>query len=287
MYVVMGATGHVGSSVASNLLAQKQAVVVVTRDAAKAEEWRGRGADACVIDDVRSVDQLRQAFKRGRRAFLLNPPAPIDTDTDREERETVRCILEALQDSGLEKVVAESTGGAQPGERCGDLNVLYEFEQGLERQPIPAHCIRAAYYYSNFDGMLGQAKRGRLPSMYPADLKIPMAAPEDLGKIAARLLQESPADTGVTYAEGPERYSFADAALAFQQALGRPVALEVLPRTQWEEAFRELGFSPAAADSYARMTAATADSDFEVPGEPARGAVTLRDYIALLVEAEG
>jgi hypothetical protein len=31
----------------------------------------------------------------------------------------------------LEKVVAESTGGAQPGDRIGDLNVLWELEKGL------------------------------------------------------------------------------------------------------------------------------------------------------------
>lgn len=39
---------------------------------------------------------------------------------------------------GLEKVVLESTLGAQPGERCGDLNVLYDFEQGGRLQGV--HC---------------------------------------------------------------------------------------------------------------------------------------------------
>jgi uncharacterized protein YbjT (DUF2867 family) len=82
---------------------------------------------------------------------LLNPPADTSADTDAVERWTVACILAALGDSGLEKVVAESTGGAQPGERIGDLSVLWELEQGLGHLPISAAINRAAYYMSNWD----------------------------------------------------------------------------------------------------------------------------------------
>jgi hypothetical protein len=57
----------------------------------------------------------------------------------------------ALEGSGLEKVVAESTGGAQPRDRIGDLNVLWELEEGLSRQTIPAAINRAAYYMTNWD----------------------------------------------------------------------------------------------------------------------------------------
>jgi uncharacterized protein YbjT (DUF2867 family) len=93
---------------------------------------------------VFDVDALRAILRTGRRAFLLNPPADPSTDTDEQERRSVAAILQALEGSGLERVVAESTMGAQPGERLGDLNVLYEFEQGLRRQPIPASVIRRA-----------------------------------------------------------------------------------------------------------------------------------------------
>lgn len=49
----------------------------------------------------------------------------------------------------VEKVVAQSTGGAQRGERIGDLNVLWEI--------------------------------GKLPTMFAVDLAMPMVAPRDLG----------------------------------------------------------------------------------------------------------
>ncbi|MET3758151.1 uncharacterized protein YbjT (DUF2867 family) [Rhizobium binae] len=232
---------------------------------------------------VHDVTSLRTVFRRGKRAFLLNPNADIASDTDREERETVRCLLEAIEGSGLEKVVAQSTMGAQPGEQCGDLNVLYELEVGLRNQPIPASVIRAAYYYSNWDTMAGSVtKDGVLSTMLPADLALPMVAPEDLGRVAARLLQEPIEQIAIYAVEGPERYSPNDVAAAFAATLGRTVRVEVIPREAWEDAYRRSGFSDAAAHSYARMTALTADGP-EYPEDAIRGSIPLQTYIDGLV----
>jgi uncharacterized protein YbjT (DUF2867 family) len=283
MFIILGGTGHVGSAAAQALLDQGQPVTIVTRSAAQAESWERRGAGAAVAD-VHDVDRLRAVFRRGKRAFLLNPPAEISTDTDAEERETVRCILAALDGSGLEKVVAASTYGAQPGERVGDLTVLYELEQGLKAQPIPATVQRAGYYMSNWAPSLAAVREsGILPSMLPANLSIPMVAPEDLGTAAARWLVEPVERTGLHYVEGPEPYSPADVAAAFAAALGRPVEVKEIPREAWEQTFRGLGFSAPAARSYVRMTAASVDGGFEMPDQPVRGSVTLEDYIGALV----
>lgn len=283
MYVIMGGTGHVGSAVAETLLARGERVTIVTRDAGRADAWHAKGAEIAEAD-VNDVPSLRAAFRRGSRAFLLNPPADTTTDTDTVERRTVANILAALEGSGLEKVVAESTGGAQPGDRIGDLNVLWELEEGLRRQSIPAAINRAAYYMSNWDGLLDSVRRtGKLQTMFPADLPIPMAAPSDLGEIAAQRLVSSLGDAGIRYVEGPARYSSADVAKAFSEALGRPVEAVVTPRDKWKDAFRDLGFSEAAAESYARMTAASIDDGFDMPGDALRGKTTLEAYIRDLV----
>jgi uncharacterized protein YbjT (DUF2867 family) len=282
MYIVVGGTGHVGSAVARTLLADGEAVTVVTRNPEKAGAWRQRGAEVAVAD-VHDVTSLREVFRHGQRAFLLNPNADISSDTDREERETVRCLLEAIEGSGLEKVVAESTMGAQSGKELGDLNVLHELEVGLRNQPIPASVIRAAYYYSNWDTMLEPVtKDGVLSTMLPADLTLPMVAPEDLGRVAARLLQEPIEQIGMYPVEGPERYSPNDVAACFAAALGRAVRVDVIPRENWEDAYRSLGFSDAAACSYARMTALTADGP-EYPEDSIRGSISLQDYVGKLV----
>lgn len=283
-FVVMGANGHVGSAVANCLLERGESVVVVVHHGHGADAWKAKGAGIAEAD-VEDAVSLRRAFQRGRRAFLLNPPADIKTDTDAVERRSAKNILAGLEESRLDKVVAASTAGAQPGERLGDLSVLWEFEEGLRRQAIPAAINRAAYYMSNWDAMLNVVRaRGSLPSMLPADFKLPMVAPADLGKVAANRLVSSCDDVGVRHVEGPARYSPSDVARAFAVSLQRTVDISETPRAEWKEAFMKLGFSERAAESFARMTALSVDQGFDLGKETIHGAITLESYIQNLVE---
>lgn len=282
-YVIMGGTGHVGSATAEALLARGEAVTIVTRDAGRAGAWRAKGA-AVAEADVEDPASLRAALRLGRRAFLLNPPADTSTDVDAVERRTVANILAALEGSGLEKVVAQSTAGARPGERLGDLGVLWELEEGLRRQSIPSAVNRAGYYMSNWDGLLEAVRgTGRLPTMFPVDLALPMVAPSDLGRAAADRLVSPLDDVGVRYVEGPRHYSPRDAANAFAAALGRPVDVDVTPREGWKRAYLDLGFSDAAADSFAGMTAAVVDGGVDSREDAVRGETTLDSYVRDLV----
>jgi uncharacterized protein YbjT (DUF2867 family) len=170
MYIVLGTTGHVGSAVARGLVAAGEQVTVVTRDASKTADWQQQGATVAVVD-LHEVDHLRRVLQQGQRLFVLNPPAPPATDTAVEERRTVAAILAALPGSGIEKIVAESTYGAQPGGNLGDLGVLYELEQGLLASGIPTTILRAAYYMSNWEASLATAQQqGQVPTLYPPQL---------------------------------------------------------------------------------------------------------------------
>ena len=284
MHIILGGTGRVGSATARALLDMGEPVTIVGHDPAKADEWARAGAAfACV--DIHDSDALRAVFRGGKRAFLLNPNADPATDIDAEERRTVAAILSALEGSGLEKVVAVSTYGAQPGTQLGDLNILYELERGLAAQPIPATVQRAAYYFSNWDMALESARTsGVIQSLYPEDFELPMVAPADLGRTAARFLTEPAERTGVHYVEGPRHYTPGDVANAFSAALDRPVRVEVVPPQQWEDTFRSLGFSDPAAKSYAHMTGLTLAGPAK-PANPIRGGMELRDYIEALVPA--
>jgi uncharacterized protein YbjT (DUF2867 family) len=282
MHIILGATGHVGSAVAMTLPEQGEAVTVVTRDAGRAEPLTQRGA-AAAIADVHDTDTVRAVLRRGRSAFLLMPPADPSTDTVTEERRTVASIVRAVQGTDLQKVVLQSTYGAQPGEGLGDLSVLYEFERAVAALGVHTSIVRAAYYMSNWDSALATARdEGVVHTFFPSDFALPMVAPADLGRVAARLLTSEIDHTGVRYVEGPTTYTPADVAHAFAQALGRDVRAVETPRSEWLSAFQALGFSPAAAASYARMTAVTVDR-VERPDTPERGHTTLAEYINALV----
>jgi len=285
MHIILGGTGHIGSALAKILSGGGERVKIITRDAAKAQQSRQRGIEAAVAD-VNDAEALREVFRTGRRLFLLNPPADPATDTDAEERRSLASIMEAINGSGLEKIVAESTYGAQQVERGGDLGILFSMEQQLASQAIPYSVIRAAYYMSNWDAVLATARKdGEIHSFYPTDFTLPMVAPYDIAKVAAHLMTAPVEQTGTYHAEGPETYTPADVAAAFGAALSRPVRVVVTPREKWESAFKALGFSDPAADSYARMTALTLDNKYPPPADPFRGEITLTDYVGDLVRA--
>jgi uncharacterized protein YbjT (DUF2867 family) len=284
MHIILGGTGNVGSAVARALLKRREPVLVVTRDRSKAEGLRRDGADVAVAD-VHDVETLRDVFRQGRRLFLLNPPAAPSSDTAIEERRSLAAILSAIDGSGLEKIVAESTYGAQPGEQIGDLSVLYEMEQALTAQPIPTTIIRAAYYMSNWRASLQSAReQGVVQTLFPANFKLPMVAPSDIGAIAAHLMTEPIEQTGLHYVEGPDRYSSHDVADAFAAALGRPVSAESVPRDQWLGMFKSIGFSNEAAESFANMTAATLDETFPDVNSVERGVTSLHNYLSQMVQ---
>lgn len=287
MFIILGGTGHVGQAAARRLKADGHAVTVVTSDPEKVTGIEGQGCVAAVAD-VCDVEGLRVVLRSGRRALLLNPPAPINGDTDARESATAYAIVEAARGAGLEKVVAASTYGARAGEACGDLTVLYDFEQALSALGTPVAINRAAYYFSNFDMLVDAVREGGvLLTPFPADLLLPMVAPEDLGAAAARRLVSGLDDVGVRHVAGPERRTMNDVARAFAQALGRPVRVETLPRDRWLEDYRKHGFSDAAALSYACMTQATIDTVEQAPEPDERGEVTLESYIQALVARGG
>lgn len=286
MYIVMGATGHVGAAVADKLLDQGHEVTILTRHPDDASGWSDKGA-AVVRADAEDVASLATALCKGTRAFLLNPPADPAGDTDATERRTIANILEAMNGADLEKIVAASTYGAQPGEAIGDLSTLWHLEEGLRSQPIPLAINRAAYYMTNWLAFTQVVRdTGVLPSMFPADTQVPMVAPVDVGMAAAERLMGPVADTGIQYIEGPAHYTPNDVAEAFAAALGRDVTVDVAPRDAWEGVFMNAGFSPQAATAYARMTAVSLDSDFNKPQSPIRGATTLEAFIAEAVSAD-
>lgn len=205
-------------------------------------------------------------------------------DTDAEENRTAANIAEAVEGSGLKKVLVESTYGAQPGDAIGDLSVLWNFETSVGSSKSPMAINRGAYYFTNLDMLLDGARDGTITTMFPPDLKIPMVAPCDLGAAAARRLTTGLDDTGIRYVEGPERYSFDDIAIAFANALGHAVTAKTIERADWEASFRGMGFSETAARAYARMTAATVDR-LELPRSPSRGSISLQTYISILVRS--
>ena len=287
-YVVLGGTGHIGSATARALLRSTHRVRVVTRSTDKATAWVALGAEP-VVADIEDPAALARAFASSSavRVFALNPPGSIAGDPDADEDRTADAIVAALDAAPVERVVALSTYGARPGRRIGDLGTLHRFESLLGDLEAPTAIVRAGYLFSNWDGAAETARtQSQVGVLLDPDRLLPMVAPADVGREAARLLQLAEPDRSVHHVEGPRRYTPDDVARTFGDALGSPVAVERTPPERWRTAFLAVGFSTAAADSFTGLTALANCDPWEVDGEPVRGTVTLKDYISDLLASD-
>lgn len=283
MHVVLGATGHVGSAVLKKLIEAGEQVLAITHSPDHGSDLRSLGAEVALAD-IHDVEMLTQALMRGHSAFILNPPGQISADSVSQELNSAHAIIKAVNNSGLKKIVLESTQGAQLGRAIGDLGVLYELEQGLRNTGIPMSVTRAGFYMSNWDSQLNNARAGRIESLFPADFRMPMAAPEDLGAFnAEKMLRPLELTFELHDFSGPVDYSAQDVARAFAKALGHPVDIDVIPQNKWIEYFEEQGFSSVSAKSYAHMSEIAFYKEYQVAKHPVRGSTTIDAYIERLV----
>ena len=126
-------------------------------------------------------------------------------------------------------------------------------EQGLKDLNIPVSIIRGAYYMSNWDTELENARKsGMVRSLYPVGFKIPMAAPHDIGEFAAKLMMEPASTIGLHFVEGPEPYSSAEVAEAFSECCKRGRGGGKRPDRNGFQLWRKWVFSRKAAEYMAK-----------------------------------
>jgi uncharacterized protein YbjT (DUF2867 family) len=284
MYAITGITGQVGGVVANTLLAQGKKVRAVVRGEEKGAPWAAQGCEVALAG-MHDADALRHAFEGTDGVFVLLPPVFDPSPDFTESRRNIAALRDALQAAQPSRVVVLSTVGAQ-ATQPNLLNQLGIMEQALGTLPMPVAFVRAAWFFENSVWDVEPARsNGVIPSfLQPLDKPVPMVATNDIGRVAAQLLQETWTGARVIELEGPRRVTPNEIATAFGAALGRPVRMEIVPRDQWEPLFRSQGMS----NPLPRMQMIDGFNEgwieFEAPASTRKGSVTLETVIRRLVE---
>jgi NAD(P)H dehydrogenase (quinone) len=237
MYAITGITGQVGGAVAHSLLAAGKNVRAVLRDPHKGDSWKARGA-AVAIADIHDAAALADAFSDVEGVFVVIPPV-FDPAADYAEAKAVlAAVHEALDTARPPKVVYLSTIGAE-AERPNLLSQHSIVERGLSDLSIPTVFLRAAWFMENAAWDVASARNEGVVHSFlqPLDRPIAMVAVQDIGALAARLLQETWQGHRVVELEGPRRVTPNQVAAALASALGRPVHAEVVKRDTWHDLF--------------------------------------------------
>src|SRR5258705_6103296 len=241
MYAITGITGQIGGVIGRILLDAGQPVRAVLRDADKGRAWTDRGCEVALAT-IEDATSLTAAFRETDGVFVLVPPNFDPQPGFPEARAIGAALRSALETAGPARVVYLSTIGAQ----ASQSNLLTQhtiIEQAIGDLRVPMTFLRPAWFMENCRWDVAPAlAQGLIPSfLQPLDKPVPMVATEDIGKLAAVLLQESWSGHRVVELEGPRRVAPNEIAAAFAKLLGRPVRMEAVPRASWEELFKSQG----------------------------------------------
>jgi uncharacterized protein YbjT (DUF2867 family) len=148
MYAVIGITGQVGGAVARKLLADKQCVRAVLRDANRGLPWAVRGCEMARAD-LHDAASLTAAFKGIEGVFAMLPPIFDPSPGFPEARALIASLRSALAVASPPRVVCLSTVGAQ-AKRQNLLTQLAILEQELGELSLPVTFLRPAWFMENF-----------------------------------------------------------------------------------------------------------------------------------------
>jgi uncharacterized protein YbjT (DUF2867 family) len=228
-YVVAGATGRVGSAVASELIRRGVRPTVIVRGQGALAEWTARGADS-VIGSLADPAFLTKALQRAAGFFVLLPENVQTDDFHGARRRMAETIAEAVASSQVPHVVMLSAIAASIADGNGPAKDLHYLENLLRRTRANITILRSAYFQDNVASAVTPAKHlGIYPHFFPSDdVAFPMIATKDSGAFAAQSLLEPSGRSETALLLGPA-YSARDIAAKLGTALGKPVQVVAVP----------------------------------------------------------
>ena len=258
MYVVTGASGNTGSSVAQTLLDAGAQVRLIARNPDHLRQFAARGAET-VSADITDTAKLVSAFTGAKAVYAMIPPNPSTPDLFAYDERIISSLVSALTQTKVPYAVVLSSVGADKPTGTGPVLGLRQLEEALSSiQGLNALYLRAGYFMEN---TLAQA--GIIPAMGKAagpirpDLKLPMIAARDIGAAAAgELLKLNFQGHQTRELLGQRDITYIEATAIIGQAIGKPdLSYTQLPNEQLLPALMNMGMSENFASLLLEMTA--------------------------------
>jgi uncharacterized protein YbjT (DUF2867 family) len=257
MYVVIGATGHTGSTVAEKLLAKGEKIRVVGRDERKLEQFKQKGAEV-FVGDAADASAMERAFAGADAAYVMIPPNMAAPNVSAFQQRVTDALASALQKNGTKQAVVLSSVGADKPEKTGPVVGLHLLEEKLESiAGLNVLFLRAGYFMENILPQVGVIQAfGSMAGPVRADLALPMIATRDIGAAAAEALVRRDIQ-GKQRREllGARDVSYAQAAKVVGAAIGKPnLQYQQFGGAQLKPALMQMGMSANMVDLLLEMS---------------------------------
>lgn len=259
MITIMGATGNTGKKIVKSLLASGEKVRALGRSESKLAELRSSGAET-MTGDIADAGFLATAFRGADAVYTLLADDRRSPDYRAQQDREGEVIVKAVQESGVQYVVALSSLGADLSEGTGLLVGLHNQEERLKKlKGINVLFLRPVSFFENFYDQLGLIKQdGIIADSVIPDLAIPMIAARDIAEAAAAALRKRDwKGTAVRELLGQRDLSYVEATRIIAEHIGKPDLTYVqLPPADMVGALVQAGLSESFAGLYLELTSA-------------------------------
>ena len=288
MFVVLGASGHTGHVVASNLLARGQKVRVVGRSADRLKSLAAKGAEISVADAT-DAPALTKALKGADAAYVLIPPELTGSNYRAFQDRVSDAIAASVENAGVKNVVSLSSIGADKSSGTGPVVGLYNLEQKLNQiDGANVLHLRAGYFMENTLPQVAVIRMmGSMAGPVRPDLKLPMIATRDIGDAAAdALVRQEFRGKQTKELLGQRDIDYLEVASIIGKAIGKPsLGYVQAPDDQLRAAMVQMGMSANFVGLILEMAGAL-NSGYMKALEPRTSANTTPTSFETFVEEE-
>jgi uncharacterized protein YbjT (DUF2867 family) len=219
--IITGSLGNVAKPLAEQLIAEGHDITVISSNESKKSEIENLGAKAA-IGSITDLNFLLETFKGNDAAFLMTPPNMGFENIVENTINAGKNYAEAIQQTGVKKVVMLSSIGVESPIENGPIKGLHFIEKFYnELENTSVTFLRAGYFYINFFNDIPLIKNaGIIGGNYPQNAEVPLVHPKDIAKTAAEELTKNSEGKNVRYIVSDLRPA-SDLSKVFGNAVGK------------------------------------------------------------------
>lgn len=287
--VLTGSLGNIGKPLTQELVHKGHSVTVISSKADRQTDIEALGAKAA-IGPIQDADFLATTFKGADIVYLMEAWEGIGSIFDKD-MDFVAAFTkignnyrQAVEQSGVKRVVHLSSIGAHTDKVNGSLFVHYTVETILNQLPgdISIKFMRPVGFYTNLFRYVETIKtQGAIVQSYGGDQKEPWVSPLDIATTIAQEM-ETPFDGRTIRYIASDEVSPNEVAQILGKAIGKSdLTWEVIPDEQMLTGMLSAGMNEWIANGFIQMQASQGNGvlyEDYYRNRPTLGKVKLTDF---------
>ncbi|WPU96091.1 NmrA family NAD(P)-binding protein [Mucilaginibacter sabulilitoris] len=220
---VLGSLGNIGKPLTLTLVQKGHSVTVISSNPKRQKDIEALGA-AAAIGLIENVDFLTSAFTGADVVYAMIPPKNSVPDPMARHINLGNCLAQAIDQSGVKRVVYVSSYGAQLNKGTGLIVGHHHIENALNRLSgleTITH-LRVTFIYYNLYAYVNMIKTtGVISANYGDDDRVVLVSPKDIAAASVEEIEANTTGKKIKYVASDER-TCNEIARVLGKAIGKP-----------------------------------------------------------------